>query len=236
MPVSHSGLPTEYEMKFDSKTFTFFPSEHNIKPYMALMFELVLLPKERQGAPKIVGWGVLPCVDSNFQTINGKFRFPMLRGEYRPEFMHHKTVAKSISSDVENWLCNCYIDIFPHHREHYGRDEFRLQNEFTAKLLGLDEDIYPVKIDDRDGWVVEEGRPRGNSFRIQQEQLIQKADMQLGLAALEDVKLDAQEMAMGAGSVNLGIGSVSYTHLRAHETPEHLVCRLLLEKKKTKNA
>src|SRR5678816_1799224 len=24
----------------------------------------------------------------------------------------------------------------------------------------------------------------------------------------------------------------SYTHLRAHETPEHLVCRLLLEKKK----
>ena len=29
---------------------------------------------------------------------------------------------------------------------------------------------------------------------------------------------------------------VSYTHLRAHETPEHLVCRLLLEKKKKKIA
>eukprot|EP00658_Telonema_sp_P-2_P045797 TRINITY_DN33809_c0_g1_i1.p1 TRINITY_DN33809_c0_g1~~TRINITY_DN33809_c0_g1_i1.p1 ORF type:complete len:104 (-),score=1.32 TRINITY_DN33809_c0_g1_i1:76-387(-) len=28
---------------------------------------------------------------------------------------------------------------------------------------------------------------------------------------------------------------VSYTHLRAHETPEHLVCRLLLEKKKKSN-
>eukprot|EP00658_Telonema_sp_P-2_P051123 TRINITY_DN39148_c0_g1_i1.p1 TRINITY_DN39148_c0_g1~~TRINITY_DN39148_c0_g1_i1.p1 ORF type:complete len:105 (-),score=19.07 TRINITY_DN39148_c0_g1_i1:33-347(-) len=27
--------------------------------------------------------------------------------------------------------------------------------------------------------------------------------------------------------------TVSYTHLRAHETPEHLVCRLLLEKKNT---
>src|SRR5678815_5347600 len=27
------------------------------------------------------------------------------------------------------------------------------------------------------------------------------------------------------------LGTVSYTHLRAHETPEHLVCRLLLEKK-----
>ena len=29
---------------------------------------------------------------------------------------------------------------------------------------------------------------------------------------------------------------VSYTHLRAHETPEHLVCRLLLEKKKKQTA
>ena len=27
---------------------------------------------------------------------------------------------------------------------------------------------------------------------------------------------------------------VSYTHLRAHENPEHLVCRLLLEKKNKK--
>ena len=27
------------------------------------------------------------------------------------------------------------------------------------------------------------------------------------------------------------LSTVSYTHLRAHETPEHLVCRLLLEKK-----
>eukprot|EP00658_Telonema_sp_P-2_P017369 TRINITY_DN1673_c0_g1_i3.p1 TRINITY_DN1673_c0_g1~~TRINITY_DN1673_c0_g1_i3.p1 ORF type:complete len:281 (+),score=51.81 TRINITY_DN1673_c0_g1_i3:143-985(+) len=30
--------------------------------------------------------------------------------------------------------------------------------------------------------------------------------------------------------------AVSYTHLRAHETPEHLVCRLLLEKKKKKQS
>src|SRR5678815_5827989 len=32
----------------------------------------------------------------------------------------------------------------------------------------------------------------------------------------------------------INILPVSYTHLRAHETPEHLVCRLLLEKKKNK--
>ena len=32
-----------------------------------------------------------------------------------------------------------------------------------------------------------------------------------------------------------GVKAVSYTHLRAHETPEHIVCRLLLEKKKQKD-
>src|SRR5674536_383830 len=34
-----------------------------------------------------------------------------------------------------------------------------------------------------------------------------------------------------AGSVLTTPMPVSYTHLRAHETPEQLVCRLLLEKK-----
>ena len=33
-----------------------------------------------------------------------------------------------------------------------------------------------------------------------------------------------------SGTAPTTIGSVSYTHLRAHETSHHLVCRLLLEK------
>ena len=37
------------------------------------------------------------------------------------------------------------------------------------------------------------------------------------------------------GELVRGVTPVSYTHLRAHETPEHLVCRLLLEKKKQKD-
>ena len=37
------------------------------------------------------------------------------------------------------------------------------------------------------------------------------------------------------GRLDLQPKSVSYTHLRAHETVLDLVCRLLLEKKKTKH-
>ena len=40
-------------------------------------------------------------------------------------------------------------------------------------------------------------------------------------------------VAATAESVS-GTGAVSYTHLRAHETRHDLVCRLLLEKKKSK--
>ena len=40
---------------------------------------------------------------------------------------------------------------------------------------------------------------------------------------------------MGISQTHMSnIESCLYTHLRAHETPEHIVCRLLLEKKKKK--
>ena len=39
----------------------------------------------------------------------------------------------------------------------------------------------------------------------------------------------------GFGLDEVGVASVSYTHLRAHETDSYLVCRLLLEKKKKAN-
>ena len=38
-----------------------------------------------------------------------------------------------------------------------------------------------------------------------------------------------------SGKINDNVRTVSYTHLRAHETVLDLVCRLLLEKKKKKN-
>mgnify|MGYP003381630302 CR=1 FL=1 len=41
--------------------------------------------------------------------------------------------------------------------------------------------------------------------------------------------IQIQHLDLGGG---LGVQSVSYTHLRAHETVLDLVCRLLLEKKK----
>ena len=44
--------------------------------------------------------------------------------------------------------------------------------------------------------------------------------------------LEAKITQLSSSPLVNGLSSVSYTHLRAHETVLDLVCRLLLEKKK----
>src|SRR5674536_368238 len=56
----------------------------------------------------------------------------------------------------------------------------------------------------------------------------------LGSAVGAAVGLPSPQAVVAVPAIGLAhcLPAVSYTHLRAHETPEHLVCRLLLEKKK----
>lgn len=170
MPTHHSGDPKAYELDVDSRVFTFFQPQTRIKPYNALVFELIRLTDKNRRVgvnetddvlrPRVVGWGVIPIVDSHFEVINGRFRFPMLRGPYKPHFGHYKTVQNAIVDDLENWLGNIYVDIFPHPREHFGRSEFQLQTDFANKLLNLSH--YPSS-KDPEGWPFDE-RKRGASI------------------------------------------------------------------------
>eukprot|EP00658_Telonema_sp_P-2_P029374 TRINITY_DN22353_c0_g1_i2.p1 TRINITY_DN22353_c0_g1~~TRINITY_DN22353_c0_g1_i2.p1 ORF type:complete len:160 (+),score=28.95 TRINITY_DN22353_c0_g1_i2:221-700(+) len=59
---------------------------------------------------------------------------------------------------------------------------------------------------------------------------------QLSCSLCTPLRLKHLGIQMGtATGISVGkVAPVSYTHLRAHETPEHLVCRLLLEKKKNR--
>ena len=49
----------------------------------------------------------------------------------------------------------------------------------------------------------------------------------------EDSNSGAVKVQLKTNMGEITLEPVSYTHLRAHETPEHLVCRLLLEKNNT---
>eukprot|EP00658_Telonema_sp_P-2_P045838 TRINITY_DN33858_c0_g1_i1.p1 TRINITY_DN33858_c0_g1~~TRINITY_DN33858_c0_g1_i1.p1 ORF type:complete len:118 (-),score=34.35 TRINITY_DN33858_c0_g1_i1:28-381(-) len=96
-------------------------------------------------------------------------------------------------------------------------------------------------------------RSRDNSrrcmFLVQRKRVERDRRRQELYDLLEDAALQLEEDRLayqpsGLGGISPSTSSsyqplqtgggeaVSYTHLRAHETPEHLVCRLLLEKKK----
>ena len=199
-PVTrHEAKPKDYSMNFDGSVVTFFPSQNEIKPYNALVFELVRLPPgalsgsvdplagggaglgtSSKTRPEVVGWGVMPIVDSHFNLINGKFRFPMLRGPYVPRFGHFKTIQDAILDDLENWLGNVYIDVNPEPRYHFGISEFELQRNASGLLLELGHEaeddsakLVPhydsAAPDNHYGWPFEVGRKRGASIHEDME-------------------------------------------------------------------
>src|SRR5674536_394894 len=81
-------------------------------------------------------------------------------------------------------------------------------------------------------WVQDHRRYRSTYPRLQRRNVIPPRGRG---ARFEPVEVDGVHTNLPAAVSDRyhGVVSVSYTHLRAHETPEHLVCRLLLEKKNT---
>src|SRR5678816_1227820 len=72
--------------------------------------------------------------------------------------------------------------------------------------------------------VLEQDRRRYLTVEQELEHAVQYGDA-TELWVLERAGIQRADLVVAV----TGDDAVSYTHLRAHETPEHLVCRLLLE-------
>src|SRR5450759_729974 len=98
------------------------------------------------------------------------------------------------------------------------RGEVRLQQRQIVRV---------IPIDDR----ATRGLPHA---LVRQDVLERGADRAQPVRLADPIRMqrDAHHAALfGTFGIN-GVETVSYTHLRAHETRHDLVCRLLLEKKK----
>ncbi|XP_005525405.1 PREDICTED: uncharacterized protein LOC102100973 [Pseudopodoces humilis] len=87
------------------------PHRKAVKPGMVLLFELFLLRGTYTWIDREVGWGVFPLCDNNFNTLEGKFKCPFLRGHYDSKIDRFKKIENFISQDLDHWLCNLYFQI-----------------------------------------------------------------------------------------------------------------------------
>ncbi|XP_075444661.1 uncharacterized protein LOC142488174 [Ascaphus truei] len=112
------------------------PTKKKIKSGMTLLIELYLLHGKDTYIDRVVGWGVFPLCDSNFNILEGKFKCPFLRGHYDLRIDRFNKIEDLIKTDMDHWLCNLYLQIvqlpqYLHEQKEY--DTFvQLPHEFLA--------------------------------------------------------------------------------------------------------
>ncbi|XP_062473644.1 uncharacterized protein LOC134163109 [Pezoporus occidentalis] len=111
LPVSHDGNFYSTEIYFEQSIQTVLPPTKAVKPGMVLLFELFLLRGTHTWIDREVGWGAFPVCDNNFNTLEGKFKCPFLRGHYDSKIDRFKKIENLISQDLDHWLCNLYFQI-----------------------------------------------------------------------------------------------------------------------------
>eukprot|EP00831_Metopus_contortus_P017533 TRINITY_DN17405_c0_g1_i3.p1 TRINITY_DN17405_c0_g1~~TRINITY_DN17405_c0_g1_i3.p1 ORF type:complete len:149 (+),score=40.87 TRINITY_DN17405_c0_g1_i3:82-528(+) len=128
----------------------------------------------------------------------------------------------------------------------------------TQGVSSAASDVYKRQVSTQSTWEerqvsTEEGKKMASQYNMKFYETSAKQDVNI-VECVEDMVRDVYDSCgMTEDIVRVTVGksrsktkkgccsqlhfilSVSYTHLRAHETSLHLVCRLLLEKKKKKN-
>ena len=49
--------------------------------------------------------------NGEFEIIKGRFKVPLLRGHVDKRITKHSTIEQLISSDIDHWMANLYIEV-----------------------------------------------------------------------------------------------------------------------------
>nr|XP_020818691.1 uncharacterized protein LOC110192007 [Phascolarctos cinereus] len=108
-PISHDGNFYDVGMYFNQSLYMVLPSSEDVKPGMILLFEFFLCGGTYVSVDRVVGWGVFPFCDNNFDIVEGKFKCPLLRGHYDQKLEHFRKIEELICSISTT---GCAISIF----------------------------------------------------------------------------------------------------------------------------
>jgi hypothetical protein len=140
IPIYHDGQFSTVEMRFAQSLYTVAPSRRFMKPYMTVVFELVLLKDDNHRAyNQVVGWGAFPLNDATFDVVQGKYRVPLLRGGMDSKLSSYSKIEAHLTAGIDNWLANLYFEVIHMPRGTAGKKEFDHDRAFTARLLQLTE-------------------------------------------------------------------------------------------------
>ena len=53
----------------------------------------------------------MPMCNEHFGVFEGKLKLPFIRGEHSPSCQSFRGMEEAIGSDLNNWLCNAYIEV-----------------------------------------------------------------------------------------------------------------------------
>ena len=110
-PVRHYGRYFDRVMKFEDSCYALCPPRHMLKPSFTFVLELFQLASRVNPTDRVVAWTAIPMCNEHLQIIDGTFKLPLLRGQQSLVTEHYRSMEKDISKDLNNWLCNCYIEV-----------------------------------------------------------------------------------------------------------------------------
>nr|XP_023420458.1 uncharacterized protein LOC101787516 [Cavia porcellus] len=110
-PVRHDGNFYSMILCFHESLSMGLPQKKDVKPGMALLFELCLLHGKSACADQAVGWAAFPLCDNSFGIVEGKFKCPLLRGHYEQKLSSFREIEDLICLDLDHWLCNLYFQM-----------------------------------------------------------------------------------------------------------------------------
>uniref|UniRef100_A0A286XZ03 Orofacial cleft 1 candidate gene 1 protein n=1 Tax=Cavia porcellus TaxID=10141 RepID=A0A286XZ03_CAVPO len=136
-PVRHDGNFYSMILCFHESLSMGLPQKKDVKPGMALLFELCLLHGKSACADQAVGWAAFPLCDNSFGIVEGKFKCPLLRGHYEQKLSSFREIEDLICLDLDHWLCNLYFQVVKSPFDHVYNQKLhesptRLSPEFSV--------------------------------------------------------------------------------------------------------
>ena len=109
--VKHYGRYFDRTMKFEDSCFALCPPANMRTPGLCFILELFQLKSRTNPEDKQVAWTALPMCNEEMNVAEGKLKLPLLRGQHTPRMAGFRQMEKAIATDLDNWLCNIYLDV-----------------------------------------------------------------------------------------------------------------------------